>query len=210
MKIDFKRILFLGPHGDDDTGCSGTLMRFLEEGKDVFYVVFSFCEESAPEGYDKDYSKSEIDAAMKVLEINPQNIYKFNFKCRHFNEDRQEILEQLITLKDLINPDLVLLPSSSDIHQDHCVIRKEGIRAFRYASILGYESLLNVIASKHACYVEIKRKHLNKKHKMITCFKSQYSRSYWGSNFVESLAIVRGSQASNGYAEMFEVLKLQL
>ena len=39
--------------------------------------------------------------------------------------------------------DLVVLPNSTDVHQDHQVINREGIRAFKHSSILGYELVWN-------------------------------------------------------------------
>ena len=38
-----------------------------------------------------------------------------------------------------IKPDLVLMPSRNDLHQDHFTIATEGLRAFKFTSILAYE-----------------------------------------------------------------------
>ena len=63
----------------------------------------------------------------------------FRYDVRIFKALRQEILQDLISLRKLIHPDIVFLPSSSDLHQDHSTIYAEGIRAFKFNSILGYE-----------------------------------------------------------------------
>ena len=45
----FERILVLAPHTDDgEFGCGGSVARFLEEEKEVYYVAFSTAEESVP------------------------------------------------------------------------------------------------------------------------------------------------------------------
>ena len=49
------------------------------------------------------------------------------------------LLEQFVKIRNEYNPDLVLLPASSDTHQDHNTVYTEGFRAFKHASILGYE-----------------------------------------------------------------------
>ena len=43
------RVLVLSPHTDDgELGAGGTIARFLDEGKDVYYIAFSGCETSVP------------------------------------------------------------------------------------------------------------------------------------------------------------------
>ena len=37
--------------------------------------------------------------------------------------------------------DLILTPNSNDFHQDHEVIYRESLRAFKSSNILGYELL---------------------------------------------------------------------
>ena len=45
----FKTILVLAPHSDDgEFGCGGTIAKFVEEGKEVFYLTFSTAKESVP------------------------------------------------------------------------------------------------------------------------------------------------------------------
>jgi len=132
--MNFKKVLLLIPHTDDEFSCSATLAKFLEEGKEIFVAVFSFCEESVPDGFEKNILRYEFDKSMQVIGINKKNTFKYDFKVRYFPRDRQEILEELVILKNRIKPDLVLLPTLSDIHQDHHVIAEEGVRAFNKSS----------------------------------------------------------------------------
>jgi len=208
--MNFKKVLFLGAHPDDEFGCSGTLIRFLEEGKTIFYAVFSFCEESVPNGLPKDILGIELDDALKTIGIKNKNCFKYNFKVRHFPEYRQEILEELIIIKNTINPDLVLLPTLSDIHQDHHTIAIEGLRAFKHSTIFGYELPMNTITFKHACFIKIEERHLKKKTKSLACYKSQSHRQYANEEFIRGLATIRGVQIGEEYAEAFEVLRLKI
>ena len=62
-----------------------------------------------------------------------------DFDVRTFPEQRQDILELLVTLWEEWRPDVVFQPSLHDIHQDHQTIAQEGLRAFKRTTILGYE-----------------------------------------------------------------------
>ena len=45
--MNFDRVLTLSPHTDDgELGCGGTIARFIDEGKEVYYIVVSTCEKS--------------------------------------------------------------------------------------------------------------------------------------------------------------------
>lgn len=208
--MNFEKILFLGPHPDDEFGCSGTLIRFLEEDKRIFFAVFSFCEESVPSGFPKDILRNELDEALKIVGIKNENIFKYNFKVRHFPKFRQDILEEIIILKNKINPDLVLLPALSDIHQDHHTIAIEGLRAFKHCTTLGYELPMNTITFQHACFIKLEDRHLNKKIESLACYKSQSHRPYAREEFIRGLAKIRGIQIGEKTAEAFEVLRLKI
>ena len=46
MSPDNDRVLVLAPHTDDgEFGCGGTISRFVQEGKEIFYAAFSTAEE---------------------------------------------------------------------------------------------------------------------------------------------------------------------
>lgn len=206
----FNKILFLGPHTDDELSCSATLSKFIEAGSQVFIAVFSFCEESVPEGFDKNVLDLEFDKVMQVLKIDPKNIFKYNFLVRYFPTYRQKILEELIVLKNKIKPDLVLLPGTTDIHQDHHVIAQEGIRAFnKTSSIFGYQLFHNVTKNNINGFSEIKDRHINIKIKSLSCYRSQEHRTYMKKQLVQSLAELHGIQSGVKMAETFEIIKLK-
>jgi len=205
--MTFNRILFLGAHTDDEFGCSGALARFLEEGIDVHYAAFSPCEESVPAGFPLDVLRGECRKAAQALGISPHQWILHNYRVRHFPTHRQEILEDLVRLRDTVQPDLLLLPASSDIHQDHQTICREGLRAFKHITVLGYELPMNTLTFKHACFVRLEPRHLDRKIAGLACYRSQAFRSYTKEDFIRGLARVRGVQAGFEYAEAFEVLR---
>lgn len=204
----FKRILVLAPHTDDgELGAGGTINRFINEGNDVYYVAFSTAEDSVPDGFSSDILSKEVKKATKILGIKPDNLTIYGHQVRKLNYVRQEILESLVKLKKEIHPDLVLMPSLHDIHQDHTTIAQEGLRAFKDTSILGYELLWNNLSFDTTCFIKLTEENINAKYNALQMYKSQSNRDYMSKEFIFSHAITRGVQARSNYAEAFEVVR---
>ena len=204
----YQNVLVLAPHTDDgELGCGGFIARLLEEGSNVYYAAFSTAQESVPEGFDKDILKTEVRAATKVLGIAPEHLIVFNFQVRKLNYVRQEILEELITLRKKVQFDLVLMPSLNDLHQDHKTIAEEGLRAFKQTNILCYELIWNNLSFNTQCFVKLEQRHILQKSKALQEYKSQAKRDYMSEEFIFSLARTRGVQIGCSYAEAFEVVR---
>lgn len=204
----FETILVLGPHTDDgEFGAGATIAKLIETGKNVYYAMFSLCEESVPENLPKDILYHESKASANILGIPSQNLIYFHYPVRKFPEYRQEILEDMIKIRNSINPDLVILPSKSDLHQDHETISNEGFRAFKSKSIIGYEIIWNNLSFPTQIFSEISEKQLSKKIAALNEYRSQFFRSYAKESFIRSQAIVRGTQINKQFAESFEVIR---
>jgi N-acetylglucosamine malate deacetylase 1 len=203
-----QKVLVLAPHTDDgELGCGGSIARKIEEGAEVMYVAFSICTRSLPEGWDPMTLAHEVKAATKILGLKDENLVLFDFDVRRFKEFRQDILEELVKLKKRFDPDLVFVPTPSDIHQDHQVISEEGLRAFKNTSIVGYELPWNNISFNTRSFIKLEPRHLEKKIEALKEYKSQKHRTYLNEEFIKSLAITRGVQISTKYAEAFEVIR---
>lgn len=206
---DFDNVLVLGPHTDDgEFGCGGTIARFLEEGKSVYYATFSCAEESVPEGLPKDILLREVKEASKVLGIEREKLLIYRYPVRKFSQFRQEILEDLVQLNRDLQPELVLMPSVHDLHQDHHTIAMEGLRAFKFTSILGYEMPWNNITFATRSFVYLEERHVEKKLASLQCYRSQIGRKYANSEYIKGLARTRGVQAGVDFAETFDVERL--
>ena len=203
-----KKIFILAPHTDDgEFGCGGSIAKFIEEGNEVFYVAFSICEESVPEGYPKNILEIEVKNATRKLGLNQENLIIKNYPVRKFPEHRQEILEDLVKLERAHKPDLVFLPSSFDVHQDHKVIFEEGRRAFKKSSILGYEFPWNNFGFDSSTFITLEERHIDKKIDSIDEYKSQEKRFYANEKLMKGLANFRGLQISREFAETFETIR---
>ena len=124
-------------------------------------------------------------------------IYSFNSVAGH-----------LLKLKNYLNPDLVLLPNSNDLHQDHSVIYQEGLRAFKHVSILGYELPWNNLKFTSNYHFILNQSNLDAKLKAISEYKSQNFRTYKSKEYWKGLAVVRGNQVGAKFAEAFEAIRL--
>ena len=142
-----------------------------------------------------------------MLGVAENNLFIYKFEVRRFPEFRQQILEIMIELREKLEPDLVLLPSLKDVHQDHHTIAEEGIRAFKYTSILGYEIPWNLLSFEPSQFVALQDRHLNKKMEAISCYQSQKHRHYANEEFIYGWARTRGVQVNYDYAEAFEVVR---
>jgi N-acetylglucosamine malate deacetylase 1 len=203
-----KKILVLAPHTDDgELGCGGSIVKFIEEGAQVSYVAFSICTKSLPPHLAPDTLEQEVKVATKILGIKSENLILYDFDVRRFKEFRQDILEELIKIKSNIEPDLVLLPTLHDIHQDHQVISEEGLRAFKNSSILAYELPWNNLTFNTSGFIRLENNHIEKKIEALHAYDSQKHRSYLNANFIRSLATTRGVQINSNLAEAFEVVR---
>lgn len=202
----FGRVLVLGPHVDDaEFGCGGTISRLVEMGANVRCIAFSDARRSTPSGFTEDALEKEAQAAAIVLNLTRLEVKSYD--VRHFLRERQAILEELITVRNEFDPQLVFLPSTNDIHQDHVVIRAEGERAFKGCTILGYEMPWNNVSFTATCLVSLDESEVNKKIEAIDRYQSQKFRAYADPEFIRSLARVRGVQIGVPYAEAFEVIR---
>lgn len=207
--FNFSRILVMAPHTDDgEFGCGGSIHKWVNEGKEVYYVAFSSAAVTMPQPMPPDILKQEIKEATRILGIKTQNLILLNYQIRTFPTYRQEILEDMIRLREELKPDVVLLPSANDTHQDHQTISSEGFRAFKRISILGYEMPYNNLNFNTSLFVALEKENLRKKVEALLCYKSQVNRVFLTEDFIRSLATVRGTQIGFSYAEAFEVIRL--
>ena len=201
-------VLILAPHTDDgELGCGATILKMIQRGIDVYYIAFSICKKSVPDGYPKDILKYEVKKAIKKLKIPENNLIIDNYPVRDFYKYRQSILEKLVEYNKKIKPDMVFTPSSYDVHQDHKVIFEEARRAFKSSSILGYEFMWNNYSFGSTYFSVVNEEHINAKIAAIDEYKSQQERFYSKEKMIKGLANYRGLQISKEYAEAFECIR---
>ena len=205
-----ERVLVLSPHTDDgELGCGGTIAKFLEMKKKVKLVAFSTAEKSLPEGFSSDSTRKEMFRACAILGLKEKDILVLDFEVRVFSKFRQEILDSLIKIRNDFNPHIVMIPSLKDTHQDHEVITRESLRAFKKTSfsIYGYEQPWNCFTFDTVGFVSLEERHIETKIKAIQEYKSQLKKGYMKPEFIRGLATTRAINIGQEYAEAFEVIR---
>lgn len=208
MTAKQQRILVLAPHTDDaEFGCGGTMSRFVEEGCEVHQVAFSAAEGAVPDEFERTILREEIRQACQTLDVPLSNLQVLAYPVRQFPLHRQNILDDMIRLGKEIEPNLVLLPSPNDTHQDHQTIAQEGFRAFKTKTLLGYEMPWNNLSFQTSAFVFLEERHVEKKVAALKCYESQKGRHYATEDFIRGLARTRGVQIGCRYAEVFEAIR---
>jgi LmbE family N-acetylglucosaminyl deacetylase len=202
-------VLVLAPHTDDgEFGCGGTIARLVEQGARVHYAAFSTCRRSLPAHLDPDTLARECRAAVRKL--GAEEPILFDYDVRYFPTHRQPILEDLVKLQSRLKPDLIFIPASTDLHQDHQTIHNEAKRAFKYTRTLGFEQPWNNITMTTNLFSRLEERHVARKVEALLEYRSQLHRHYHNEEFVRSLALTRGTQTGERYAEAFEVIRWKL
>jgi len=194
--LNAKTVFVLSPHPDDaEICCGGTIAKLVDNGATVYNFVFAKADER----------KKELAEATKVLGIS--KCFMLDVPIRNLYKYRQKILDALLTYKERYNPDLVLMPSLNDIHQDHKTVAEEGLRAFKNVNLLGYEAVWNNLNFDNQMFIQIKPEHLSRKIRAVKCYLSQKDKPYTDPDYIRSLMKVRGVQIGFANAEMFSLIR---
>jgi len=210
MLSSIQIVLALAPHTDDvELGAGGTIARLIGEGATVHVAAFSTAEESLPPGAPSDMLEVECRKATGILGVPAENLICYHYPVRRLSYHRQEVLEELVALRRRLSPQLVLLPSQHDMHQDHQVLWAEGIRAFKNTQLLGYELPWNHLTFSPQAFMILERSHVERKWQALQNYESQMElgRPYFTQAFTEGLAKVRGAMVGAEWAEAFEVVR---
>ena len=206
--LRFENVLVLAPHTDDgEFGCGGTMARLIETGCRVTYAAFSTAAKSVPEGFPKDILKTEVRAATGILGIAEADLRIYDFEVRTFPTVRQDILEEMIVLQQVLDPDAVLMPALIDLHQDHKTVAEEGLRAFKRTTVMAYEIPWNNLNFNHQAYIKLEERHVEKKVQALACYESQGHRNYTREDYIRNISLTRGIDVGCEFAEVFEVYR---
>lgn len=205
-------ILFISGHSDDvELACGGTLAKCVRNRADVHYLALTTPDNSP-------FVRSEAFKSMRILNVPRENVTILDHPDTAFHTVRQQILGDIESIRDKINPNVVLCPSHKDTHQDHSQTAIETVRAFKKTAevVLGYDICWGTIvdAFNPRVFVRLSKQDLELKIKAIKCYKSQVKRGYTSSKFHEAQAIVNAGKSSLlknpdilQYAEGFELYR---
>lgn len=199
------KILVIAPHADDaEFGAGGTISLAVEEGHSVIVKVMCLAEKVTGDNRRWDEGNNSLNyLGVKDVE------YCFSPEWhREFNRYRQKILDMFISWNELHKPDMVVIPQSGDIHQDHKVVYEEGIRAFRESTLLGYDMPSCNFVCNGRYFVQLGKMHIDNKFRALQFYESVRNRPYMQEEYIYGLAKIRGVQCGCQYAEAFEAIRV--
>lgn len=203
MEIKNKVILAIAPHLDDiELGLGGTIHKLGKENT-IHYLGLSMPPLVTKEGFMEEFWRS-----CDHLNLSKDRMVLKDYNPRDLFTDRIEILQLFYDTNKRIQPDIVFVPNSKDIHQSHQVAYQEARRAFKYSTILGYELPWNSMEFNMDVFIELSEEDINAKQASINSFESQKTRTFFSNDIIKDLAKLRGKQIGKDYAECFEVSRI--
>lgn len=213
MNLQFKKALFISAHLDDfELGCGGIISKFIGN-TNIKFLALAKNRVSSTGKIQEDRNLTEAYKALEKLGGKKDDLEIADIDGQLFPENRQKILEKLLEWKKAFDPDIVFFPSQNDVHQDHPVVCKMALKAFKRCSCIGYELANSSHLFKPNLFIPISEEDIKKKIEAIACYKSQMdlritTADYFSERVIKSQAIVRGARIGKEYAEAFEIYSM--
>lgn len=214
-------IVIVTPHPDDETlGCGGTILKHIEEGNNVHWLIITEMGENFP-------SNKKFERQQEIIKVskeyNFQSVHNLHFEAANLDQiaDR-DLIREISKVFNKIEPTTVYLPYPGDIHSDHkkvfdCTIACT--KWFRYSyikKILCYETLSETDFTispdsnnfRANLFVNIEN-YLEKKIEIMNIYKSEIKKFPFprSEKSIKALAYTRGAASGFQAAEAFMVLK---
>lgn len=202
-------VLCLGAHSDDiEIGAGATLLSLAERG---IQLHVNWCVLSG--GGIRDIEARESAADFLASAAGAQ-IDVMSFRDGFFPQQGEAIKQWFESLKQRIDPDLILTHRRDDAHQDHRLVCQLTWNTFRDHQILEYEiPKWDGDIGQPNVYVPVSAAVLKRKIELlISHFGSQRSKQWFDDETFRGLARIRGMEcrAPERYAEAFFGRKLAL
>ena len=213
MEILFERALFAGAHLDDvEFGCGASVARWATQGRDMHFLTLTKKNRNAAGEVQIVRDLNEPIQAARSLGLTKENVSIEDLDGQVLQYQAQAVREVFLNWRRDFDPEIVFVPASNDIHQDHQVVYEEAMRIFRERTVIGFEIVRSSLSFRPNLFVEVGRDDLEKKAKSILSYRSQLEQSagyYFNSDLIKGQARFRGGQCGKGLAEAFEVYCMQ-
>ena len=220
-----KKVLILSPHADDEIlGCGGFISKYSKQNYHINVLVLTNANKGAPEIYTpKEIKELRIESKIANNFIGTKQLFFEDLPAINLNNYPVYKITNIIDKYIVdINPEIVLIPSPNDIHDDHKIIFKAAKVAMRpnkisnLRKILSYEVLSETEWNEDGksfnpnYFVRLKKSDIDNKVKAFLKYKSQVKKLPHprSKEAIVNLSRVRGGQAFVEYAEAFKVEKI--
>ncbi len=220
METENKKLkyLYICAHPDDDMLVGGTMKRLVDSGWDVYELVCTTAKNAISDtGEGKEIRENRINETRhfcKILGVNDPII--LDPAKRLFGEDEAVIMQVAKAIRE-IRPDVVALMNRDDYHFEHTVSHDIGKRAFEIAyrktqpelgepiktGILVQTDGLNVLPNPLITF-NTSDSHEAKISATEVAYENRVDE--YLRNFVNGLALLRGSRVGYKYAECYDLL----
>jgi N-acetylglucosamine malate deacetylase 1 len=215
------KVLVIAPHPDDETlGCGGTLLKHKFEGDDINWLIVTAISQA--DGWDnKIVKKREVEIKQVAKKYGFKNFSNLEFSTTKIDTICiSKLIERISKVYRKIEPDIIYMPFSSDVHTDHQVIAKvigSMIKWFRYSYIKRVymyetpsETDFNFISKRlfrPNVFVNVSN-YLNEKLQIMDIYKSEMKEFPFprSKKSIRALATLRGAQSGFNAAEAFELV----
>ena len=220
-----KKILILSPHADDEIlGCGGFISKFSKLNYNINVLILTNANIGAPEIYSPELIKKIRNEAIKANNVvGTKKLFFENLPALNLRSLPTYKITKIIEkyLSDC-NPEIVLMPSKNDIHDDHKIIFNATKVAIRFnkkrnlKKVLSYEVLSETEWNEDEktfnpnYFVTLEKSDMNNKVRAFLKYKSQIKKFPHprSKEAIINLSKVRGSQVFMRYAEAFKVEKI--
>lgn len=194
----------IGAHPDDiELGCGALIADIIHQTRVICVTLSDNQKNPALKNL-----VQEHNASMEILGVKPENYRLHDFTTRRFQAARQEILEVMIELKKEYRPEVVLVHTAQDIHQDHQTVTEEALRAFRGTTLLGFDVLRSSYGFFPDFLVEVSEEAVRTKIRALKAYQTYSDKYYFDENIIYSTAIRHGALAERPFAEGFDILRI--
>ena len=214
-------ILAVGAHPDDvELGLGGCLARHIENGGDVYVLIFSRGEKGVSDNKiekkrvmekDEDELKGrlrekETRKALNFIGVKNANIKILGLPDSGIVPDRKVIRKVYEYIME-VNPDIIYTHFFEDDHLDHTTTSLITLHAGRKVkNILFYESPSTRTSFSPNYFIDISD-YIDKKAEALKMHKTQEGKPYMDEEVIKAKSRFRGFQAKVKYAEGFVVYR---
>jgi LmbE family N-acetylglucosaminyl deacetylase len=199
-----KSLLFLGAHPDDiELGCGAFIADMVGQAK-IYCMTFSDNKKNP----DLQNLVVEHYNSMHKLGLNDSEIGLGSYETRRFPDFRQELLQEMLELRRIHQPEIVFTNTLKDIHQDHQTLTEEATRAFRGTTVLGYDVLRSSYGFFPHFLAEVSEQAVETKIAALAEYKTYANRYYFEPNIMRATAIRHGALAERPFAEGFDIIRI--
>ena len=199
-----RSLLFMGAHPDDiELGC-GAFISGMVGIADIHCMTFSDNQKNP----DLSHLVGEHYDSMHELGLSDDQIELGQFETRRFPDFRQEILEKMLALRRMVQPEIVFVHTAQDIHQDHQTVTQEATRAFRGTTVLGFDVLRSSYGFFPNFLAEVSEQSVERKIAALNKYSTYANRSYFSPDIIRATAIRHGALAERPFAEGFDIIRI--